>query len=121
MSEPLNLIDALLAADVIEIDGIMVGRNFIVTEPQANESVSDWDDDIVRLQANYDDDDYRELEWDITGAELVHAAFEKDGWWTQRCARGRAFIRCYRLKPIRPCDDMIDEMIKNSPNKITRS
>lgn len=105
-TQELNLIGALLTADVVEIDLMMVGRNFRVVEPiEMLEGPEAWDDDVVRLEANYvDDDDHEEFRWKATGQDLIAATCTGNGnGWTVRAGGEDEFrIRCYRLKLLRP-------------------
>lgn len=103
MSEPLNLIGALLQADVVEIDMHLIGRDFKVIEPiEMLEGPEAWDDDIIRFHYDPDEEiDMDELSWKATGRDLLQAQrLNADTWQVLDFEEGFK-IRCFRLQPLR--------------------
>lgn len=92
----MNLIEALKKADVIEIDGIFVGKNWGL--------IDDRDADIKQsvLTANYvDDDSFEVYDWSLSFDDLAEAQFmASEGLW-ELTANGEPFtLRLYELNPI---------------------
>ncbi len=92
----MDLIEALKKADVIEIDGLFIGKNWSL--------IDDSDADVAdrRLTANFvDDDSFEVYDWSLSFNDLAGAKFlASDGLW-ELTSNGEPFtLRVYELNPI---------------------